>query len=203
MGLRHSYWYFQKALSLKFCEKVIELGQQVYKNQATIGASSKGISLKELKKIRDCKVAFLNQHWIYKEIQPFIHQANKSAGWNFQWDFTEECQFTEYSKNNFYGWHSDEWDKPYNKSKDPNIHGKNRKLSVTVSLSDPSEYEGGELEFDLRNKSSGKPNLIKCKEISPLGSMVVFPSYIWHRVRPVTKGVRRSLVAWNLGKPFR
>tara|TARA_R110000824_G_scaffold101115_3_gene240094 strand:- start:848 stop:1456 length:609 start_codon:yes stop_codon:yes gene_type:complete len=202
MQNKHSYWYFQNALSLKFCEKVIQLGKNTYKEQATIG-SNKKIKIKELKKIRDCKVAFLNQLWIYKELHPFITAANKNAGWNFEWDFTEQVQFTEYTKGNFYGWHSDEWHKPYSGTNNKDKVGKNRKLSVTVSLSDPEDYKGGELQFDLRNRTDGKPNIIKCKEIMPKGSMVVFPSYVWHSVTPVTKGVRHSLVAWSLGKPFK
>ena len=79
-----------------------------------------------------------------------------------------------------------------------------RKLSVTVSLSDEEEYKGGELEFDFRNLDPDKKrNIYKCKEILPKGSLVVFPSFVWHRVCPVKKGSRYSLVIWNLGRPFR
>jgi PKHD-type hydroxylase len=201
MQNQYTYWYFQNALSLKFCENVIKLGKNTYKEQGITGDKPK--SLKELKKVRDCKVAFLNQHWIYKEIHPFVRAANKSAGWNFEWDFTEHVQYTEYKKGQFYGWHCDEWPKPYSDTKKKDQVGKNRKLSITVSLSDPKDYKGGELEFDLRDRPDGKPNIIKCKEIMPRGSMVVFPSYRWHRVTAVTKGVRYSLVAWNLGNPFK
>ena len=202
MQNQYTYWYFQNALSLKFCENVIQLGKNTYKQQALIG-SKPIITKKELKTLRDCKVSFLNQHWIYKEIQPFVRAANKNAGWNFEWDFTEQVQYTEYKKGQFYGWHCDEWPKPYSDTKRPDQVGKNRKLSITVSLSDPKDYKGGELEFDLRDRPDGKPNIIKCKEIMPRGSMVVFPSATWHRVTPVTKGVRYSLVAWHLGKPFK
>jgi PKHD-type hydroxylase len=77
-------------------------------------------------------------------------------------------------------------------------------LSVTVSLSDPGEYEGGELEFDFKNEEPHKkPNIRTCTEILSKGSLVVFPSFVFHRVKPVTKGVRHSLVIWNLGYPFK
>jgi PKHD-type hydroxylase len=92
---------------------------------------------------------------------------------------------------------------PYDNLNDPNTHGKIRKLSVTCSLSDPKDYKGGELEFDFRNKENGKPNIRKCMEILPQGSIVVFPSFVWHRVKPVIKGTRYSLVIWNLGYPFK
>jgi predicted 2-oxoglutarate/Fe(II)-dependent dioxygenase YbiX len=58
-------------------------------------------------------------------------------------------------------------------------------------------------EFDFRNNTSGKPNLRKCKEILPKGSICVFPSFVWHRVTPVTSGTRYSLVIWNIGHPFK
>ena len=202
MQNKYSYWYFQKALSLKFCEQIIQCGKEAHKIQASIGKKKK-MSKKDLENTRDCKISFLNQHWIYKEIQPFIHAANESSGWNFDWDFTEECQFTEYSKGHFYQWHQDAWPVPYSDTSNKNLLGKNRKLSVTISLSDPKDYKGGELEFDLRDRVDGKPHYLKCKEILPKGSIVVFPSYVWHRVKPVTKGVRHSLVAWNCGKPFK
>ena len=76
-------------------------------------------------------------------------------------------------------------------------------MSVTVSLSDPKDYKGGELEFDFRNKDpKEKRNVVRCTEILPKGSLVVFPSFVWHRVCPVKKGSRYSLVIWNLGLPF-
>ena len=78
------------------------------------------------------------------------------------------------------------------------------KLSMTVSLSDEKDYTGGELEFDFRNLDPNKkPNLRKCTEILPKGSIVVFPGFVWHRVCPVKKGSRYSLVVWNLGWPFK
>ena len=52
----------------------------------------------------------------------------------------------------------------------------------------------------MRDESKHK---IQCKEILPKGSIVIFPSYIWHRVSPVTKGTRLSLVQWNLGPGFK
>ena len=85
----------------------------------------------------------------------------------------------------------------------PGQFGKIRKLSVTVTLSDPKDYKGGELEFDFRNLDPDKKrNVKKCTEILPKGSLVVFPSFVWHRVCPVKSGERNSLVIWNLGYPF-
>ena len=144
----------------------------------------------------------MNDRWIYKEIQPYVHTANDHAGWNYEWDYSESCQFTKYKKGQYYDWHSDSWALPYNKPGQPD-HNKIRKLSVTVSLSDPKEYEGGELEFDFRNEDKKVSNIKKCTEILPKGSVVVFPSFVWHRVCPVKKGSRYSLVIWNLGPMYK
>ena len=231
MNLVHHFWYFQSALSSQFCDQLIKHASSLKDNIALTGnitnqagelistrnqagrlittkkpkKNKKKLSKKDLldlRKKRNSNVVWLDERWIYNEIQPYIHIANKNAGWNFQFDFTESCQFTKYNKGQFYGWHTDSWELPYNAPKDPNLHGKIRKLSITISLSDPKDYKGGELEFQLRNKD--KAQLIrKCPEIKPRGSIVVFPSFVWHRVKPVTKGIRHSLVAWNLGFPFK
>ena len=68
------------------------------------------------------------------------------------------------------------------------------------------EYEGGNLEFDFRKVfdfESRKKHIRECTEIRPRGSIIVFPSFVWHRVNPVTRGTRYSLVMWNLGWPFK
>jgi PKHD-type hydroxylase len=73
---------------------------------------------------------------------------------------------------------------------------------MTCSLSDPSEYEGGQLQFQFRNEDD--PTTTRnCIEILPRGSICVFPSHVWHQVTPVTKGTRYSLVVWSLGYPFK
>ena len=221
MNLKNYYYYFQSALSPKLCDDIVAYGKahqtemavtgglgrnnnkEAYKSDGTM---KKG-ALKNLQKKRKSEIVWVNDQWIYKEIHPFIHEANKTAGWNFDWDFSESCQFTKYGVGQHYGWHCDSWDKPYDKPNDLNSHGKIRKLSVTVSLSDPSEYEGGNLEFDFRNQidweRNKKSKIKECTEIRPRGSIIVFPSFVWHRVNPVTRGTRYSLVIWNLGKPFR
>jgi PKHD-type hydroxylase len=207
MNLQNYYYYFKSVLTSRFCDELVKYGINQQEQIALTGnlkqENLKKETIKDLKKVRDSNVAWLNDRWIYNEIQPYIHQANKLAGWNFDWDWSESCQFTKYKLNQFYDWHSDSWHTPYNDINNQNTHGKIRKLSVTCSLSDPNDYKGGELEFDFRNKENGKPVIKKCIEILPRGSIVVFPSFVWHRVKPVTKGTRYSLVIWNLGFPFK
>lgn len=210
MILKHYYWYFQSALSKKFCDDLIDYAKSKEQNIGLTGAfvskKEKGKKLTkkdllDLKKKRNSNVVWLNDPWIYNEIHPYIHEANKNAGWNFQWDWSESCQFTKYSKNQFYDWHCDSFQESFN-SEDKNFHGKIRKLSVTCSLSDQKDYTGGELEFQFRTNQNPTEKRL-CKEILPRGSIVVFPSHVWHRVKPVTKGTRYSLVIWNIGYPFK
>ena len=207
MNLQNYFYYFKSALTPRFCDELVKYGISQQEQLAlTGGQHGKKIDKKvilDLKKKRNSNIVWLNDPWIYKEIQPYIHMANRSAGWNFQWDWSESCQFTKYKLNQFYDWHCDSWDTPYSDPKDKNTFGKIRKLSVTCSLSDEKDYKGGELEFDFRNSESNKKAIRKCTEILPRGSVVVFPSHVWHRVKPVTKGTRYSLVIWNLGYPFK
>ena len=209
MNLQNYFWYFKSAVPAHICDEIIKYGLQIKEEMAVTGgygSDPKKLNknqVKDLKKKRDSNIVWLAESWIYKELHPFIRHANVQAGWNYQWDFSEACQFTKYNKGQYYDWHSDSWEHTYNKPNDPNSHGKIRKLSVTLSLSDEKDYKGGELEFDFRNMDPDKKrNTMICKQIGPKGSLVVFPSFVWHRVKPVTKGSRYRLVIWNLGRPF-
>jgi PKHD-type hydroxylase len=205
-----SYWYFKSALTPKFCDDVIKYGLSKTEQMAQTGNIKKKLNkeeIKTMKQVRNSDIAWLDDLWIYKEIHPYVDKANEKAGWNFQWDFSESCQFTKYKLNQYYDWHCDSYSKPFNQPNNINKQGKIRKLSVTCQLTDGSEYEGGELEFDFRDYDPSKrdesKHLIKAKEILPKGSIVVFPSHLWHRVKPVRKGIRYSLVLWNIGYPFK
>ncbi len=210
MNLVNYYWWFKSALPPRVCDHIVKYGLRHEDGIAITGGLGRTRDLKkqplnkkeikDLKKKRDSNVVWMDDRWIYNEVQPYIHQANKSAGWNFDWNWSEACQFTKYKPGQYYDWHCDSWEGVY-KAKGP-TEGKIRKLSVTVSLSDEKDYSGGELEFQFRNQDNPKRTKV-CTEILPRGSVVVFPSFIWHRVKPVTKGVRYSLVLWNLGYPFK
>lgn len=217
--------------------------------------------------IRDSSIAWLSEKWIYDLLHPYIHKANQDAGWNYEWNFSESCQFTKYEPGQFYGWHADgssdwpnmykptlknndrkwmicdmvpnedktDWvyemdpsgnkfpkvimtDKPCPVRKKKNYlgddvpvsgftdnkfyWGKVRKLSMTLNLTDPTNYTGGDLKFDF-GPHMGRGRFKTCKEIRPRGSIIIFPSFLHHQVTPVTKGTRYSLVIWSLGKPFR
>jgi PKHD-type hydroxylase len=212
MNLTNYYYYWSNAIPHRICDMIVQYGKAIKKDVAITGGLGRDRNLKtqpltkkelkDLKKKRDSNICWFNDRWVYREVQPYVHMANRLAGWNFQWDWTESCQFTIYQKGQYYDWHCDSWDKPY--PEEGPTKGKIRKLSVTVSLTDPKEYTGGELEFDFRQNDPDKKRKTQiAKEIAPKGSIIVFPSFVWHRVKPVTKGVRYSLVNWNLGWPFK
>ena len=209
MNLTNYYWYFQSAIPERICDDIVQYGKSLQDQMAVTGGyGNRPLNknqIKDLKKKRNSNIVWMNDRWIYKEIQPYVHQANANAGWNFEWSFSESCQFTKYKKGQYYDWHCDSWDKPYEKAGPDN--GKIRKLSMTCQLTDGSEYKGGELEFDFRNYDphmrDESKHRIQCKEILPKGSIIVFPSFVWHRVKPVTSGTRYSLVVWHLGRPFK
>ena len=208
MNLTNHYYYFTSAIPERICDDIVRYGKQLENQLGTTGGYGdvkklNQSQIKDLKKKRDSDIVWMSDRWIYNEIQPYVKSANERAGWNFQWDWSEAMQFTKYTKGQYYDWHCDGWDQPYNYPNEP-THGKIRKLSVTLTLSSPKDYKGGELEFDFRNQDPDKkPNIKKCKEILPKGSLVVFPGFVWHRVCPVKKGSRYSLVIWNLGWPYK
>lgn len=206
MYLKEHYWFFQKILTDKFCDMLINhaLKQKAERGVTFPYETKTKLSKKELstlKNTRDSKIIWLQDSWIYDEITPLVFKANKSAGWNFDIDWFESAQFTIYEKNQHYDWHQDSLLGPY-ESKDSNFNGKIRKISVTCTLSDEKDYKGGQFQIDVKNKM-GKDILLKVNEIRPRGSVIVFPSHEWHRVTPVTKGTRYSLVIWAIGKPFK
>ena len=224
MNISNYYYYFVSAVPERICDDIVKYGyaSKDRQQQAITGGFGRDRDLtkqpledkelKDIKKKRDSNIIWMNDPWIYRELHPYIHEANKQAGWNYEWDHSESCQFTIYGKGQYYGWHCDSWDKPYSRppladGTRPIDHGKIRKLSVTISLSHPDEYVGGNLEFDFRNQvdweNNKKEKIHSCEEIRPRGSIIVFPSFVWHRVAPVTRGTRYSLVVWNLGYPWR
>ena len=134
---------------------------------------------------------------LFNYLENVVSEANKSH-FNFDISYSlDNIQYTEYhgSQKQNYGWHIDN---SLIIEKKPTVLT-SRKLSLTIQLSDPSEYEGGDLEIYIPHPE--EPQIVKVPKEK--GKVIVFPSYLWHRVTPVTKGVRKSLVWWVGGIPFR
>ena len=110
MNLNYHYWYFTDIFSKKFLNKILKIGLAAKKQIAITGAQSRksgvlrdlkkqpltAIEKEELKKTRDSQVCWVTKDFIFDTILPYIKIANKNAGWNFQFDWTEDAQFTVY-----------------------------------------------------------------------------------------------------------
>ena len=138
--------------------------------------------------LRKSKVMFIKpqaNEWIYDKLSTACIQTNTNR---YKFDiigFQTELQIASYTDKGFFDWHQDFG--PGDVS--------NRKLSITVQLSNPDEYEGGELQFMINQNVFTAPK--------DLGTAIVFPSFDLHRVTPITAGCRMSIVGWIGGPPYR
>ena len=173
----------------KQCQMIIAAGRAEPRNDAGVG-NAKGIK----GGVVDTKTRTSHISWIpfkkmvdmYKDIESIMKTTN---GNHFGFDgmqITEMAQYTEYPEGGFYDWHMD---CDLVMKNEPPV----RKISMTLILSSPDEFEGGGLEI-------AKPNqIVRPKQ----GHAIFFASFINHRVIPVTKGLRKSLVMWFGGEPFK
>ena len=205
----NEWFIFNKAIDNKTCNKLKRLASKKWES-ASIDIK-KGTTDEERKKGREPEmgvdkktritdVAWTNDQWVYDTIWPFMMQANAEAGWRYDIKSAESSQITRYKKGGFYKFHRDGQGchlAKYNSPTNAFLHDNVRKLSMTVLLNE--SFEGGNFEF----ASYGK----EVCDITPIemnqGDIVVFPSFMEHRVAAITKGIRYSLVTWFLGPPFR
>ena len=170
------------------CNRIIELGELSDAINSTVGADewSQRTNIEIRKSLNSWIGLNKDTEWIYQRLGNICRSLN-GLHWRFDISgFAEDLQYTRYNSDGcFYGWHIDNGVKG---SEYPQ-----RKLSITLQLSDASEYEGG----DFQIHSSKLSTLPKEK-----GLVIAFPSYSLHQVTPVTKGSRKSLVVWLCGKPF-
>tara|TARA_R100001369_G_scaffold2670_2_gene8746 strand:+ start:130 stop:702 length:573 start_codon:yes stop_codon:yes gene_type:complete len=183
------YWKYDRAIDEKTCKKIVKLSKKKWNDATLMGEDD---TLKKVNlKTRDSKTCWVTDQWLYNIVFDFMNDANVSSGWNFEINGAEDMQLTKYKKGGFYNYHHDgDGFTQYNLPDNEFLHNKTRKLSMTIVLND--EYEGGEFQF-FNDKV-----LIKEKQ----GTVIVFPSYMLHRVRPVKSGIRYSLVVWFLGPPL-
>ena len=169
------------------CEMVIQAGHKQKPEVAQVGMNKPGGGVDTKKRTTTIAwIPFKEMPEMYSQVEATMQKTNLN---HFGFDnmrITEPAQFTEYPKGGFYDWHMD---LDVNGEHEPPV----RKISMTCLLSDPSTFKGGELEFMEKNKM---PKLQQ-------GQAIFFASFIRHRVAPVKKGMRRSLVMWFGGTPFK
>ncbi len=139
--------------------------------------------------IRKSSVMFIDNiqenDWVYKKLADLAIHSNNERYWFDLLGFHQELQLTRYSEGDFFEWHLDFGTGEISA----------RKLSMTIQLSDPGDYEGDDLQFMINQKvvSASREK----------GTIIIFPSFIIHRVTPITKGKRQSIVGWVSEPPFR
>ena len=169
------------------CREIIACGRRQPPQTAQVGLNRPGGGVDTQKRITTISwIPFNEMAPMYEHLDTFIQKANLNHFGFEDIRITENAQFTEYPVGGFYDWHTDS-DVIF--THEPPV----RKISMTVLLNHPSEFEGGDLQVGVKNKAK------------PLeqGKGIAFASFINHRVEPVTRGVRQSLVVWFGGKPFR
>lgn len=182
-----NYATWENAFSEEEINKIVQIGEELVKIDATVGTDSDTKVVNSIRKSQISWVTLNNETgFIYDRLGYVARQLNGQFFGFDLYGFVEDLQFTTYRpEGDFYSWHMDS----------NSGHAAPRKLSLVLQLSDPAEYDGGELQI----MTSAEPTTIPKKK----GLIVAFPSFIVHRVKPVTRGVRRSLVVWLTGERFR
>jgi len=171
------------------CQQIIDMGHQQKTEEAKVGhKDGKEGSYDTKKRITTISwIPFKALPDMYKIIERTMNQVNGNHFGYEGMTITEPAQFTEYPKGGFYDWHMDA---EVNCQFEPPV----RKISMTILLSPANEFEGGDLEF--MTEGNKPPQLLQ-------GQAIFFCSLIRHRVSKVKKGMRRSLVQWFGGPPFK
>ena len=181
--IKNKCWLYESELTQEFCDFVI--------NSVDWDKHEDGLVATKKTKDPEKRVTDIVWQSKYSPIgcvaQTYISDTNVKAEWNFVLSYLQEMQLSKYlaEDGGHYDWHID--------GTEPE-DGMQRKLSISILLNDPLEFEGGELQI----KGVDSKNILTKR-----GSIVVFPSYLEHRVTPVTWGVRYSAVTWAIGPAFR
>jgi len=208
-----SYYYYQDAIDPQICRDLIENFDHENAEQADVGMwqgrgalfadeirrykeeglwdyeadrPKKGV----LAKIRETKLNWLEPaHPMNKVLLDYVLETNKKV-WHYNLSKQTPCQLGKYEVGSFFTWHQDGG---YSYME---TEVETRKLTAMMMVSAPGDFEGGEFEFYVGDSPYVRP------PVSSQGSILVFDSHIWHRVKPVTKGVRYSLVSFIVGPAF-
>nr|WP_246387555.1 2OG-Fe(II) oxygenase [Chiayiivirga flava] len=167
--------------SVEECERIVAIARAHPGSQGTVDARADAAD-----PIRRSTVRFLNpepaSEWIFARLDQAVTRLNAAYAFELQ-AFAEGVQIASYTDGGHYGWHADLGPGAFSR----------RKLSLSVQLSPDADYDGGDLEFLVSRDSAARSQ----------GALIAFPSFLVHRVTPVTRGERWSMVSWIAGPPFR
>ena len=185
--MQHPVVFLDSYLDNDLCDFIIQEGKKLKIEEAAVYEKNTSRKVED-NSIRKANTAFFERgHWVESIISSILHAVNQTA-WQTVITNTENIQFGVYGQGQYYGAHRDvDLATPIN-----------RKLSITVQLTNPNYYKGG--DFVLWSLS-GKE--LRNDEWRNKGSILVFPSFLKHEVEPVTKGTRMSLVQWYAGPEWK
>ncbi len=207
------FYVFPRAVSKKECRRLLKycIKNTKYQDASVINKGytdsdpvMSGDRARLDPDIRKTDIGFITDkdNMVNKIAWHFLREANKIQ-FNYKLEYFQPVQFARYRNGGHYDWHQD--------ASGQNPHGESRKLSMTFCLTDPKDYEGGELQFyggDRPMEDMELPDGTKIpaeqiqQDIRDQGSVIVFDSRDFHRVTPCTKGTRYSIVCWTVGPNF-
>lgn len=180
-----NYYYYTKAFTDAEIDMIDDIADKIPKQKGVTGGGGDGVE----SDYRISDICWIDggptSDWLYKKLADYAIEANKQM-WNFDiWGYHDTLQYTiYYGDGGHYDWHAD---------LGPGIS--NRKLSCVLQLSDPKDYEGGDLQMNIGGSILTVPR--------EKGLLCFFPSFVLHRVTPLTGGIRKSLVTWLCGANLR
>ena len=208
-----------RAIAPEICNEIIEIGlEKTRLDFGMIGGGSDGHEHHWTRKSGvgwiDRNATLSNGETLFDHITPIVREVNAEI-FKFDLNYHETYQFTVYkAPDEHYTWHTDGHFEPYNEEdckNDPDFEsrvGGYRKLSYSVNLTHPNEYEGGHFEwcdaYGVNPLNDPERSVMRAPQSArEQGSIIIFPSFVYHRVTPVTHGRRHSLVGWIAGPTFR
>jgi len=177
---------WKDAFTPREVEAIVAYGDRLQPMKAQLAGRSDNID-----HLRITRVAWMVKNpeiaWLHARLEEMVLEINARFYRYDLYGLNEAFQYTVYegAEGGYYGWHVDMGEKNY----EP------RKISLSLQLSDPSGYEGGDLILQAGNEEFSAEKA--------LGTLIAFPSFVLHRVSPVTSGTRKSLVIWVAGPEFR
>ena len=183
----------EPVLTPQQCDELISIGQNEPKINATIGTTEKITKLDErYRKSIISWIPFAKAVPSYQVIRQWMEVTNNNYFGFDTVQLSEQGQYAEYHKGGFYNWHMDS---NVEMASMPTV----RKISMALLLNDPKDFEGGDFEIFCGETLDSEKNKYKLKQ----GYAIFFASFLLHRVMPVIKGNRKSLVMWFGGSPLR
>ena len=184
------FFLFEEPVPEPLCDLIINMGLAANVEQAGVHVDNK---TQQVADVRNNSIAWLNDKSISELLGEYVKHANVDGSWNFHLNSFEVPQFSIYDVSQYYDWHVDMGvEQPTDTAF--------RKLSISINLNET--YIGG----DFQVEEWGKPETDRVVTLAPMrrtGAVCVFPSFINHRVTPVTAGTRYSLVGWFRGDMFK